>query len=143
MIKEFVERWDKYKDDLRDYFKNNKQEEYPTYEDIVKALFEYVINKDEGHYDYDIENITVIDDGDYQGTLIFILHKSKYQPEIENYIYTNVYYGSCSHCDTLKGIQSWDLEELPNNDQVDSYMTLALHILQKCHFMYDYKEEED
>ena len=141
MIKEFVERWDKYKDDLRDYFKNNKQEEYPTYKDIVKALFEYVINKDEDHYD--IENITVIDDGDYQGTLIFILHKSAYQPNIEDYIYTNVYYGSCSYCDTLKGVQSWDLEEFPNSDQVNSYMTLALHILQKCHFMYDYNEEED
>lgn len=141
MIKEFVERWDKYKDDLKDYFKNNKQEEYPTYEDIVKALFEYVINKDEDYYD--VENIAVIDDGSYQGTLIFILHKSAYQPGVEDYIYTNVYYGSCSYCDTLQNIQSWDLEELPNNDQVDSYMTLALHILQKCHFMYDYEDEED
>ena len=43
MIKEFVEKWDKYKKDLEDYFRNTKQGEYDTYEEIVKALFEKVI----------------------------------------------------------------------------------------------------
>lgn len=32
MIKEFVEKWNKYKNDLEEYFGNTKQEEYSSYE---------------------------------------------------------------------------------------------------------------
>lgn len=134
MIKEFVEKWDKYKKDLEDYFRSTKQAEYSTYEDIVKVLFEKVINRDIDYGEYDIENILVIDDGDYQGTQIFILHRNTYQPNIEEYVYTNTYYGSCSGCDTLQSIQSW-YDELPSKNQVKDYMELALHLLQKCKFM--------
>lgn len=44
MIKEFVEAWNKNKDKLENYFKNNKQQEYDDYEKIVKQLFKKVIN---------------------------------------------------------------------------------------------------
>ena len=130
MIKEFVEKWNKYKNDLEDYFRNTKQEEYGTYKDIVKVLFEKIINRDMYYGEYDTENILVIDDGDYQGTQIFILHRNTYQPSIDEYVYTNTYYGSCSGCDTLQAIPSWDSES-----QVKDYMELALHLLQKCKFM--------
>ena len=136
MIKEFIEKWDKYKNELEEYFKTNKQLEYSSYELIVKALFDIIINKDEEDK-FDTENITVIDDGDYQGTQIFILHKDWYQPSVEDYVYTNTYYGSCSGCDTLLAIQDWDLEELPSEEQIKEYMTLALHLLQKCKYMID------
>ena len=136
MIKEFVEKWDKYKKDLEDYFRNTEQGEYDTYKEIVKALFEKVINKDIKYGKYDTENILVIDDGDYQGTQIFILHKSTYQPSVEEYVYTNTYYGSCSGCDTLLGISGYD-DEKPNEQQVKDYMKLALHLLQKCKYMED------
>lgn len=134
MIKEFVEKWDKYKKDLEDYFRNTEQEEYVTYEEIVKALFEKVINKDIDYKKYDTENMLVIDDGDYQGTQIFILHKGCYHPEVEKYVYTSTYYGSCSGCDTLQAISSYD-RGLPDEEQVKDYMTLALHLLQKCYYM--------
>lgn len=138
MITEFIEKWDKYKNELEEYFKTNKQLEYSSYELIVKALFDIIINKDEEDK-FDTENIAVIDDGDYQGTRIFILHKDWYQPSIEDYVYTNTYYGSCSGCDTLLAFQSWDLEELPNEEQIKEYMTLALHLLQKCKYMEEEK----
>lgn len=136
MIKEFIEKWDKYKNELEEYFKTNKQLEYSSYELIVKALFDIIINKDEEDK-FNTENIVVIDDGDYQGTQIFILHKDWYQPSVEDYVYTNTYYGSCSGCDTLIAIQDWDLEELPSEEQIKEYMTLALHLLQKCKYMID------
>lgn len=44
MIKEFVEAWDANKNKLEDYFRNTKQEEYDSYEDLVKKLFKVVIN---------------------------------------------------------------------------------------------------
>lgn len=135
MIKEFIEKWDKYKNELEEYFKTNKQLEYSSYELIVKALFDIIINKDEEDK-FNTENITVIDDGDYQGTRIFILHKDWYQPSVEDYVYTNTYYGSCSGCDTLLAIYGDD-EDLPNEEQIKEYMTLALHLLQKCKYMID------
>lgn len=136
MIKEFIEKWDKYKNDLEDYFRYTEQIEYDEYEKIVKILFEKIINKDL-KYDserFDVEDLLKIDDGDYQGTQIFILHKGCYQPEVEEYVYTSTYYGSCSGCDTIKSISSYD-RGLPDEEQVKDYMTLALHLLQKCHYM--------
>ena len=135
MIKEFVEKWNKYKNDLEEFFRNTEQEKYSSYEEIVRILFDKVINKDEEE-PFDTKNICVIDDGNYQGTQIFILHKDVYQPRIDEYVYTNTYYGSCSGCDTLLSISSY-IDELPSEEQIKEYMTLALHLLQKCEYMYE------
>lgn len=135
MIKEFVERWDKYKGDLENYFKNTNQEEYSNYEDIVKALFKYVINREETKWhEFNLKSMKVIDDGDYQGTRIFIIPLDTYQPSVEEYVITNTYYGSCSGCDTLLAISSYD-DGIPNEGQVKDYIELALHLLQKCRWL--------
>ena len=137
MIKEFVEKWGKNKKILEEYFCKNEQGKYYEYEDIVKLLFEVIINKDETIEEekYDTENMHIIDDGDYEGTQIFVLHKKKYiTPKIEDYVYTNTYYGSCAGCDTLMQIRGLK-EELPNKKQVKVYMSIALHLLQKCKYM--------
>ena len=137
MIKEFVERWNKYKGNLEQYFRNTKQKEYESYYDIVKLLFEKVINQEETNgYKFDMDNTTIIDDGDYQGTQLFIIPLNCYQPNATEYIVTNTYYGSCSGCDTLQAISSYDCEELPDEEQIKDYMQLALHLLQKCKWLY-------
>ena len=140
MIKEFVEKWDKHKKDLENYFRTTPQIEYQDYIDIVKALFFEVINAGNIHggNDFDINNIVVIDDGEYQGNQIFILHKNNYQPSVDDndYVYTNTYYGSCSGCDTLQSISGYT-DGLPTEEQVKDYMQLALNLLQKCHYMED------
>lgn len=136
MIKEFVDAWDKNKGKLEEYFKTHKQSEYDGYESLVKLLFEVVINPEyDGDWTretFDTTKIHRIDDGDYQGTLIFLIPKDTYQPSVEEYVYTSVYYGSCSGCDTLQWIQSFDYNELPSENQVKEYMTLCLHLLQHC-----------
>lgn len=136
MIKEFVERWNKYKENLEKYFRNTKQEEYDTYEKIVKILFDKVINQEETkYYKFATNNITVIDDRDYQGTQIFIIPLDTYQPEINDYVVTNTYYGLCSGCDTLQAISEYDYDEKPDENQIKDYMELALHLLQKCRWL--------
>lgn len=136
MIKEFVEKWDKYKGNLENYFRNTEQKEYQDYKDIVKALFENVINQGETDYwnKFNIEKMTLIDDGDYQGTQIFIIPLDTYQPNVEDYVVTNTYYGSCSGCDTLQGISYYE-QGLPSENQVKAYMKLSLHLLQKCKWL--------
>lgn len=142
MIKEFCLAWEKNKDKLEEYFKNTKQDEYSEYMDLVGLLFDIVINPELGGWDtnkFDTKNILKIDDGDYQGTEIYILHRDVYQPGIEDYVYTNTYYGSCSGCDALLGINEYE-DGVPSDSQVNDYMDLCLHLLQKCHYMINEEE---
>ena len=138
MIKDFNYDWELNKDDLKEYIRHHKLEEYADdYKSLVRTLFEYVINaeKTNDYERYDIDDIKVIDDGDYQGTQIFILHKDDYQPSVDEYVYTSNYYGSCSGCDTLLNITNYELDELPSKEQVEELMTLFLHLLQNCEEM--------
>jgi hypothetical protein len=136
MIQEVIKQWDENKHKLEEYFQTTKQEEYSTYESILKKIIELVVIKKGNHQQYDSSKITVVDDGDYQGTQIFLIPTDDYQPSIEDYLITHTYYGSCSGCDTLKDISVYDID-LPNENQVKQYMTLALHLVQRMKFITD------
>lgn len=132
MIPEIIKQWEENKDKLREYFKITPQEEYcNSYKDILIKVLELCIPKSDEYSGWGLSNITVVDNGDYQGTQIFIIPKDTYQPDIEDYITTNTYYGSCSGCDTLLSISSFNEEKLPDESQVEQYMTLALHLVQR------------
>lgn len=103
------------------------------YRDLIKLIVENILNRGYSGYgvynnkEWDSEHIREIDDGDYQGTIIFVIHIKRYQPSEEEYLFTYVDYGSCSCCDTLQGIQAeGDLNSrLPSKTQVKDYMTLC------------------
>lgn len=127
MLQDIIKQWDTNKNKLEDYFRTTRQEEYANeYLSIVKKIFELVL----AEKSYQLDKITVVDDGDYQGTQIFLIPEDTYQPSADEYIITNTYYGSCSGCDTLQGINEYSYE-LPSESQVSEYMTLALHLVQK------------
>lgn len=135
MEAKIIQKWEENKFKLEEYFKTTKQNQYDDYKLIVQKIFELVINTSECNYEnFAVNKMTVIDDGDYQGTQIFIVPKDSYQPNAEDYLVTNTYYGSCSGCDTLQGISFCD-DELPSELQVKEYMTLALHLVQKMHWL--------
>lgn len=115
MITKLVKQQEENKHKLEEYFKTTKQNEYDSYETIVKKVFELCIPKATDYSDWDLDKITVIDDGDYQGTQIFIIPTDTYQPSVEDYVMTDTYYGSCSGCDTLKAISSYDYD-LPTDE---------------------------
>lgn len=125
MLMDLLSRYDDKKEELRAKI----AAAHPSYEDIVKYVVETVSDPDE--YDsLDPKRIHVIDDGDYQGTLLFIIAAKGYQPS--KYWAVYVGYGSCSGCDTLQGIRemSSSYSDPPNEAQIKDYMTLALHIVQ-------------
>ena len=131
MIQEIIKKWEENKYKLEEYFSTTKQKEFASYETIIQKIFELVINSDEDSYEkFNTNKMTVIDDGDYQGTQIFIIPKDTYQPSIYDYLITHTYYGSCSGCDVLEGIRNYD-GNLPTEQQVKEYMILALHLVQK------------
>ena len=123
------------KDLVKRYFENKGQvlktftEKHPEdYAEIVEAVVKAISGYDVGLPDLpDPERIHQIDDGDYQGTLVFVIAGGGYQPD--DYWYVKVSYGSCSGCDTLQSISNYS-HETPSEEQIADYMTLALHIVQ-------------
>jgi len=131
MIPEVIKQWDENKHKLEEYFRTTRQEEYSgSYKSILQKIIELVVTEKDEYDSYDATNITVVDDGDYQGTQLFLIPTDSYQPSIEDYLITHTYYGSCSGCDTLQSISFGD-DDLPTEEQVKEYMTLALHLVQK------------
>ena len=131
MIEEFTKRWFERNHLVREQF----EKEIPnSYKDIVKAVVTMLHDEDK-YESIDPERIHEIDDGDYQGTLLYVIGDTSYQPD--TYWYVKVGYGSCSGCDTLEAITSgeWGLEteeekQAWKKEAVDQLMTLALHIVQ-------------
>ena len=128
MIDSFVNKFMKDKDKLEKAFKEEHPENYLA---VVKAVIG-LINPNDEYELPDKDRIHVIDDGDYQGTLLFVIAGIGYQPS--EYWYVKVYYGSCSGCDTLQSISGYS-DEPPTDEQVKDYMTLALHIVQNLKSM--------
>lgn len=121
MILEFIDRFQEIKPKLLEQF---SQEEPNDYEDIFKQTLKLMF--DEKSYDLpDFERIHVIDDGDYQGTYIFVVAAGSYQPS--TYWATRVDYGSCSGCDTFQIYSDY------NNPQnsAPEMVTMVLHMIEE------------
>lgn len=114
-----IKRFDACRDKLLDTFTKNPPNRY---EDVVKTL---VAVLSDGDLNMDPERITKIDHGHYQGTLLFVIAAKGYQPR--TFWVTTCSYGSCSHCDTMEGIQYDDGSPA---DKAKDYLTLALHLAQ-------------
>lgn len=132
MLKILAEMWSNNKDVLRKAFETKKGRNDCDYKDIVKIAFGNIFNANCAEYGVDkldLDNITKIDDGDYQGTLLFLIPFDVYQPCEWEYLMTYIGYGSCSVCDVLQSIQDFG-GGLLSAEQVDDFMALALNILQ-------------
>lgn len=122
MIQEFVNLFMGKKHLLEESFKHKFPDSYAS---IVQSVVELLKTGEYGEINSD--GMHVIDDGDYQGTQLFIFPERCYQPS--RYWAVYVSYGSCSGCDTLEGIRSYS-DDPPDEDQINQLMTLALHIVQ-------------
>lgn len=145
MIDFFIKQWEKNKDKLRDYFKNNTVDKYDEYKKLVKLVLNIIINNDNDVYGekIDVSQLKEIDFGDYQGTLIYIFPADTYQPSANETFYMTVDYGSCSGCDTLMGIIDIFQDGTPSDKQVDELMTLCLHLVQNAHRFKDWEWQYD
>jgi len=118
VIQEFVNKFMESKSLLAAEFSANPPTEY---KDVVRAVTKVLSDVD---YGLDPERIHEIDDGDYQGVLVYVIGEPGYCPS--NYWYVRIDYGSCAACDTLLAAEG-----------VDDYMTLALHVVQGLKSMRD------
>lgn len=125
MLDMCVKAWASHGETMRPAFAAKHPEDYLA---IVREAVEMLGRAEPDAYDSpDPKRISQIDHGDYQGTLLFVIGATGYQPS--TYYYAKASYGSCSGCDTLQSIRGYS-DEPPTPEQVQEYMTLALHILQ-------------
>ena len=137
MIKYCIEKWDKNKDILRSVLSNdellnhvlNKNDddplEYLEYKDLVKLTVMFILNDEN---EWNENKIKEIDDGDYQGTLLYLIPEDTYQPNSSEYLMTFVEYGSCSGCDTLQRIQCF-LDTKSRDKSIDDLMNLCKDLI--------------
>lgn len=97
------------------------------YLDLLALTVETILNDNNNENcepKWDAGNITQIDNGDYQGTLLYLIPEKTYQPSEYEYLMTYVGYGSCSGCDLLQSIQPYCHEETTDED-IKSFMSLC------------------
>ena len=126
---------------------NDKKINDCNYDYLEKLVVKYILNQpgDDDWDHFNEDKLTVIDNGDYQGTMLFMIPRKRYQPSEYDYLITYAGYGSCSYCDTLLSIQSCGDELLPTEKQVNDYMILCKDLV--CNIVKPYnsgwREDED
>lgn len=117
MLKYCLKKWDANNGKLRDALANHPNLNDVEYIDLFKMVVHYILN--DGGFDvcddrrfqlgkWSENFITQIDNGDYQGTLLFLVARDTYQPDEDEYLMTYVGYGSCSGCDALEAAKACD-----------------------------------
>jgi hypothetical protein len=128
MLKIILSQWEKNKDALREVLSKRTDLDELKCKDLVKLTFEAVYNNDlASNCRYlDLNSVHEIDDGAYQGTLLYLIpFASFFNPSEHEYLMTYVGYGSCSACDALQSIQCDDDGE----DKINDFMKLCKDIL--------------
>ena len=123
MIKIMKHRWDANKGLLRKTLTEHITElEDCDYTYLLKTTFDILYNNDSYNPRYHLktDSITVIDNGDYQGTIMFLIPFDTYQPCEWEYLMTYIGYGSCSGCDALQAAQCCEGDLL-----IDSIMNIC------------------
>ena len=136
MIKEFATKFV----DSRLAIENRLMMNEPyDYDDILKVALEEMFGT-ENSYDEtpDPNRIHKIDDGDYQGTLVFVIAAKGYQPS--TYWATKVSYGSCSGCDTFLAIKHGGDDDM--NRKAKEYADLVMHMIQCMKLIVSYSLDD-
>ncbi len=139
MMKIMKDCWNKNEHRLRAALTARTDLNSCNYDLLVQLTFENIFNADRqsARDMLDLENITIIDNGDYQGTLLFLIPFDTYQPGESEYIMTYIGYGSCSVCDALQAAQDWRNEKL-TEDQLTDFMLICKDLICNAIRPYNY-----
>lgn len=142
MTKIMKELWNLNEGKLRATLANRTDLNDCCYRDLVKLTFDVIYNSIElPNVDrLDTDHITVVDNGNYQGTLLFLIPFDTYQPSENEYLMTYIGYGSCSGCDALQGAQDWDFDSNKKltETQIRDFMSICLDLIRNTIRPYNY-----
>lgn len=126
MLKFCVQQWHKNKDKLRSAIQKDKKLQDCEYGYLVKLVVDHIFNEDdEMALRWDADSITEVNNGSYQGTILWMIPLETYQPDEGDYLLTFVNYGSCSGCDTLLHLQAVMFDGKMDNKIVSGFMSLC------------------
>lgn len=133
MEAEIIDRWNMGKNNLRKWFENTPQKKYPDYKRIIKALVKNCFNYPDKHFSERFEMFYDTGMRECNGEILCFLYKAHVVThEVENLYCFDLSYGSCDCNDTLWRINHEGCDEgLPTKEQVDQYMMLCLHMVQR------------
>jgi len=116
IVNEYMEKKEKILQTIKEIEEEYSNCESLRYGSLVEALCRNI--------SYLSDNFRELWLGSYLGTLVFVIENE----ESEDDIYTTfVYYGSCTHCDTMQRIlEDSDSEE----EKYKQLMTVCLHLIQ-------------
>lgn len=152
MIKFCKDQWNANRERLEKALRSDTQLNNCDYKYLLSLVVTHILNPGLESFaeGWSAENITVIDNGHYQGTLMFLIPMDRYQPSESDYLLTFVNYGSCSGCDTLMGIQDKDRKDLkifddtpPTEQQLKDYMVLCKDLVTNIVKPYNHGWRED
>jgi hypothetical protein len=123
MLKYCYEKWNKNQNSLEAKLREVDLSAQ-NYESLLALTIDCIFNDGDYNYQWDTESITEIDNGDYQGTLLYLIPESTYQPSEREYLMTYMGYGSCSGCDLLQAIQPWSKEDT-TEETIKNFMSLC------------------
>lgn len=127
MLKWVEKAWAENSDELKNKLERGS---YYSYDGLLKLAIDFVLNpylEENTLLDkLNADKITTIDDGEWQGTQIFIVPTVVYQPCESDYYWTSVWYGSCSACDALEAANGYKRE----TERVQAWSLLCLRMLQ-------------
>lgn len=141
MIKFCKDQWNANKERLEAALRDDTTLNNCDYKYLLYLVVNHILNPGaEIFEEWSSDNITVVDNGDYQGTLMFLIPRDIYQPSANDYLMTFVEYGSCSVCDALMSIQEkhWHDGAKPTDEQLKDYMTLCKDLVMNMIRLYNY-----
>lgn len=141
MLKYCLRKWDENKKKLEDSLRNDSNLNDCDYKYLVQKVVDIILNTNEKD-PWDSEEISEIDDGEYAGTLLYLIPRKMYTPSEYDYLMTYVGYGSCSGSDTLKGIQD-DIRNEISEESLEDFMTLSRDIITRMIKPYNIGWRED
>lgn len=132
MIKKYIDAWFRNKHKVEKNLRKAHPDNYPQ---LVTMLVSALDDEGYGAFEsrLDPSKIHTFGGENYQGDYLFLIQqKHPGYGSSESWCSVIVSYGSCSGCDTLQAIEAdGNYNEPPNAAQVEQYMTLCLHIVQR------------
>lgn len=144
MLKIMKDRWNENSEKLRAALAERTDLNSCNYEDLVKITFETIFNSSAEGYgnNLNLDKIHTIDDGDYQGTILFVIPFDTYLPGSNEYIMTYIGYGTCSYCDALQSVQEWNDGKI-SEKQLPGFMAICKDLICNAVKPYNYGWRED
>ncbi len=167
MLKYCLKKWDKNYKKLEDAIRKDALINDASYNYLVNLVVIHILNdgedvsnkssmeidtmleerEEDDKYIWDNSRISAINDGSYQGTMLFLIPIKDDCPAANDYLMSYICYGSCSICDTLERIQNLfylgSYPKFPVEQQVKDYMMLCKDIVCNIIRPYNYGWRKD